>query len=157
MHNEESALEDELRLALRPVEAPPGFADGVLGRLGERPAEAPMQSLGRVLPVERASPPRRPPRPLPSPLLGAGFRAGLGTGRAGAIAAALLFALLLPVVGYLHQRRQQEQAEAAAQQFGLAMRLTHEALEDAGAHVAAHRHSRSTDAPGPESAHPQQP
>ncbi len=72
---------------------------------------------------------------------------GLSTLRRPALAAAVLLLLLLPLGESLYQRRQQ--AQAAARQFALAMRLTQEAfqdaLHDAGRQVATHRRGRSTE------------
>jgi hypothetical protein len=64
-----------------------------------------------------------------------------------ALAAVVLLLLLLPLGDRLYQRHRQ--AQAAARQFALAMRLTQEAfqdaLHDAGRQVATHRRGRTTE------------
>ncbi len=114
MHSELTPFEDELRQTLRRVEPPAGFAEGVLGRVA----------------VENQSHPSRGPAAVAGRL--PALRLGL--------AAALILMLLLPLAGYLHRQHQEAQARAAAQQFALAMRLTHAALVDAGQQIAEHKH-----------------
>ncbi len=121
MPNQESPFEDELetqlRLAIDRVEPPARFADGVLRRLQNQPAAAAIQC---IRPTTASSPTLR-------------------------LAAVLLLMLLLPLGNALYQRHRQAQAEKAAQQFALAMRLTHAALVDAGRQVFDRPHSLNTD------------
>jgi hypothetical protein len=124
VHNEPSLFDDELSADLRRVEAPQGFVESVFRRLGTRIA----QTEGASDPGSSSS------FRHVSRLRALSFSS--------ALAAALLL-MLLPLGGYLYQRHRQAQAQAAAQQFTLAMRLTHAALLDAGQQVAEHDHARN--------------
>jgi hypothetical protein len=130
VHNEPFQSDDELSKALRRVEAPHNFAERVLGRLGSEPVHIqPIVQAMRPDGLSKSRSFRHDSR----------FRA---LRFSPALAAALLL-MLLPLGGYFYQRHRQAQAEAAAQQFTLAMRLTHAALLDAGQQVAEHGHARN--------------
>ena len=137
MHSEPLSFEDELSQSLRRVEAPAEFAASVLHRLAD----------GRDARDDPGAPALTSPPRATLPAAGSlrhrlllaapGSRIGWG------VAAALLLMLILPLGGSLYRRQQEAQAERAAQQFALAMRLTHAALVDAGQRVSQHAHSHN--------------
>jgi hypothetical protein len=143
VHSEPLSFEDELSQSLRRVEAPAEFAASVLHRLADaRDARDNRDDPGAPGAAALTSPPRAT---LPAAgslrhrlrLAAPGSRIGWG------VAAALLLMLILPLGGSLYRRQQEAQAERAAQQFALAMRLTHAALVDAGQRVSQHTHSHN--------------
>lgn len=127
MHNEPSLFDDELSEALLRVEAPQGFAESVLRNLGSEPVQ--IQSFIQTVQISN-------PGSVCSARPSSHFRA---FSFRPALAAAFLLTLL-PLGGYLYQRHRHARAEAIAQQFTLAMRLTQAALLDAGQQVAEHGH-----------------
>ncbi len=122
MRNERSPLEDDLRQALSRVEAPASFADGVLRRLKSEPVQTSQ------------------PGAIRNPVSASGLRhlARFAALRFSSALAASLLLLLLQLGSFLSQRHRRQQAQAAAQQFTLAMRLTNAALLDAEQQIAEH-------------------
>ena len=116
----------DLRDVLRRVEAPDGLAAGVLARLADEDGQ----------PARLAKNAGRSWWQGSTRVVAEGKVPAKAWGSTGAIAAALLL-MLLPAAGYVHERRQEKEAEAAAQQFSRAMRLTQEALLAAGDHVVS--------------------
>jgi hypothetical protein len=113
-------LGEELLKGLRRVDPPAGFAEKVLARVDAEgkpylPAQAHLLSRIR-------------------PRLGGWLGGGLG----GAIAAMLVLALLISSFALEHKQQSQKQreAQAAAQQFVLAMRITQATLQSAGRRIS---------------------
>lgn len=109
LHPDSARFEAELKLTLRPVDPPAGFADRVLARAH---AASPVPARISIFPVRAAGP--WPPRTAWA---------------SSAVAAALLAGVLLGQHAQVRQRRQQ--AEFAQRQFEAGLRITGETLEQA--------------------------